>query len=474
MFVGRKNELEMLEEHYNSNKAELMILYGRRRIGKTELLNKFIENKHAIYFSASETTKALQLASFSNVISYYEKKEDIASQYLTWENCFNKLYEMAEKERLIVVIDEFPYLVKKDESIPSILQNLWDQKLRHSKIMLILSGSSMSFIEEEILGSKKPLYGRATSIYKLLPLSYKESAQFVPNYSIEDKIITYSITSGVPYYLSLFNDNLNIHENIDRLILKRDGPLNNEVETLLREEFREISTYNSIISAIALGCLTFKSIQSYTNIPELSLGTYLNKLKELGIISKEISQYTPLKQQQQSKKGSYILNDGLFNFFYKYYLPNTSLFNSNGRDIAYNKIIEPTLHQFVSKTFENICIEYLYEENGMQTLPTFYTSFKRWWGEITKYDQSNKKITKSEEIDILGKPLDNKDPIILGECRFTSLPFDSDQYHRLVHKLDLEDNVYYYLFALNGFTDQLKEEAKENDHIKLIEAKQLY
>lgn len=473
MFIGRKDELKMLEEHYNSGKAELMILYGRRRIGKTELINQFIADKISISYTAVESVSQLQLESFSNVLSNFENKS-IKDNFTDWESCFNKLNELSQTQRLVVVIDEFPYLVKKDESIPSILQKVWDHKLKNSKIMLILSGSSMSFIEKELLGGKKPLYGRATSIYKLLPLSYKESAEFVPNYSVEDKIITYAITTGVPYYLSLFNDKLTIKDNIDKLILKRDGQLHNEVENLLREEFREISAYNSIITAIAVGNGNYKSVLQYSKLSDKSLSTYLRKLKDVGIIEKETPQNCPISQQQNKRGGIYIICDGIYKFYYQYYLPNASIFESKLRLEAYDNLIAPTLHQFPSKAFENICINYLYDNNYSSTVPYFYNSFKRWWGSVTKVDINNKNKTTLEEIDIVGKPINKQDPTLLGECKFTSLPFDTHQYYKLIHKLEIKENVVYYLFSLNGFTNQLIEDSKENKNINLISGVDLY
>lgn len=470
MFIGRKEELNMLEEHYHSNKAELMILYGRRRIGKTELLNQFANDKDAILFTAVETNKQLQLESFSNLLNSYDN-DNIKEIYLDWESCFNKLYKLSLNKRLVVVLDEFPYLVKKDESIPSVLQKVWDHKLKDSKIMLILTGSSLSFIEENILGSKKPLYGRTTSIYKLLPLTYKESEPFTSNFTYEDKIITYAITSGIPYYLSLFNDKLSIKENIDNLILKRDGPLHYETDTLIKEEFKDVSSYNSIITAIAVGNSNYKNIQSYSKVSDKALSSYLTKLKEVGIIEKETPQNCPIKEQLKESKGIYTIVDGIFKFYYMYYLPNASLFESKYRESAYDSIIAPTLHQFASKAFENICINYLYDNNSPEILPAFYNSFKRWWGNVKK---ENEKKETLQEIDIVGKPINKKDPIILGECKFTSLPFDTHQFHKLVHKLDLKEEVYYYLFSLNGFTNQLIDEAKDNHYIKLVDAKCLY
>lgn len=221
MFIGRKTELTFLNDHYNSDSAELIVIYGRRRVGKTELINEFCKNKKTIFYLCNEYQDNIQLTNFSKrVLSY--SSSPITDSFSNWERAFNYLGEIDSNEKLVIVIDEFPYMVKGNESIPSIIQGIWDHNLRNKNIMLILSGSSVSFFESKILGYKNPLYGRATGIYKLEPLKYYEAIQFFPNYSNEDKLIAYAVLGGIPHYLKQFDNTKSLEENIIKKFLLKE------------------------------------------------------------------------------------------------------------------------------------------------------------------------------------------------------------------------------------------------------------
>ncbi|MBR3738271.1 MAG: AAA family ATPase, partial [Eubacterium sp.] len=227
MFIGREKELKFLEDKYNETGGQLIVLYGRRRIGKTETLKEFCKGKQHIYFSCRECTDKLQLKNFSEQLF----KENIsAKQYINefqdWEGAFKSVTDLpyGDSKRLIV-IDEFPYMCKENESIPSILQNLWDNALKNSNVMIILCGSAMSFIEKELLAEKNPLYGRATGIYKMQEMGFYDVVKFFPNYSNEDKVIVYSILGGIPHYLRQFNPDLSLEKNIKKNILTKGSVL---------------------------------------------------------------------------------------------------------------------------------------------------------------------------------------------------------------------------------------------------------
>ena len=272
MFIGREQELTFLNESYNSNHAEMVVVYGRRRVGKTELITKFCEDKPNIFYAAKECSDGVQLQSFSKaIVSYAPEQFKFVDNFRDWEQAFSALTDIKTDKKLVVVIDEFPYMVRNNKSIPSILQNLWDHMLKNTNIMLILSGSSMSFIEDEILGYKNPLYGRTTGIYKLEPLPYTDAIKFFPNYSDEDKVIAYAILGGIPHYLQQFDPQKTVEENIKNTILRRGSILYNEVEFLLHEELREPSTYNTVIEAVALGNTEYNAILSKTLIEQRTL-----------------------------------------------------------------------------------------------------------------------------------------------------------------------------------------------------------
>uniref|UniRef100_UPI0026010E37 AAA family ATPase n=1 Tax=Thomasclavelia sp. TaxID=3025757 RepID=UPI0026010E37 len=292
MFIGRERELTFLENKYNDRNSQLIVLYGRRRVGKTETLRKFCQGKPHIFFSCTQSTDKIQLQKFSQQLL----RENIpAGQYIRefvdWEQAFMAIMELPYGNRKkLIVIDEFPYMCKGNKSIPSILQNLWDIKLKDSNVMIVLCGSAMSFIEKELLAEKNPLYGRATGIYKMKEMGFYDAIRFFPNYSEIDKVIAYAILGGVPHYLNQFDPDLSIGENIKRNILTRGSILYSEVDFLLHQELRETPIYNSIIESVALGNTKLNEISQKSLVEDTSkTSVYLKNLIELGIIEREFS-----------------------------------------------------------------------------------------------------------------------------------------------------------------------------------------
>ena len=327
MFIGRESELNFLEERYSSNKGELVVLYGRRRVGKTETLKQFCKDKPHLFFSCRECTDKLQLKNFSEKLL---KEKIPASAYISeftdWENAFRSITELpyGEKKKL-VVIDEFPYMCKGNESIPSVLQNLWDDLLKDENIMLILCGSAMSFIEKELLAEKNPLYGRATGIYKMTEMGFYDAAKFFPDYSPKEKVIAYSILGGIPHYLNQFDGNRTLEKNIKKSILSKGCALYSEVEFLLRQELRETPVYNSIIEAVALGNTKLNEISMKSLIDDTSkTSVYLKNLIELGIIEREFSISESIKEKANSNKGLYRITDNFFRFWYSFVFRSAS------------------------------------------------------------------------------------------------------------------------------------------------------
>ncbi|MCM1223715.1 MAG: ATP-binding protein, partial [Lachnospiraceae bacterium] len=319
MFIGRKNELKFLNDCYSSNKAELVILYGRRRVGKTELITKFCEGKPHIYYACREYTDDIQLQAFTDKVRDYNIPAlDLVGRFENWEKAFLSVLHIPSPQKKILVIDEFPHICKSNTSVPSVLQILWDEKLRHENIMIILSGSAMSFIEREILAEKNPLYGRTTGIYKVTPMPYYDAVKFFPQYSDEDKLLAYSILGGIPYYLLQFDPAKPLKENILFNILRKGCVLYNEVEFLLKQELRETSVYNTVIEAIALGNNSFNDILNKTRLEKSKLSVYLKNLIELAIIQKEFPALASDKGKTNSTKGNYILTDQFFRFWYAF------------------------------------------------------------------------------------------------------------------------------------------------------------
>lgn len=467
MFIGRESELKFLNNKYNDKNGQLIVLYGRRRVGKTETLREFCKDKPHVFFSCTQTGDKAQLQKFSKQLL----KEDIPaknyiSEFADWEKAFRAILDLPYGEqKKLIVIDEFPYMCKSNNSIPSILQNLWDSELKDSNVMIILCGSAMSFIEKELLAEKNPLYGRATGIYKMNAMGFYDAAKFFPDYSAKDKVLAYSILGGIPHYLRQWNPKLSVVDNIKQNILTKGCVLYSEVEFLLHQELRETTIYNSIIEAVALGNTRLNDISQKSLVDNVSkTSVYLKNLMELGIIEREFSVDAGIKEQAKSSRGIYHLTDHFFRFWYAFGFANISQLESGDVDGVYEYIIAPALHEFASLPFEEICREFMQEKQKKNELPFRYTKMGRWMGKTTVRDNTaanSVRITETE-IDLLCISRDAKEYLV-GECKFKNKPFTYTEYLNTLAKLaPLKEKAtfHYALFSANGFDDKLLTEAK--------------
>lgn len=472
MFIGRENELKFLNNCYESENAEFIVLYGRRRVGKTETLTEFCKGKPNVFYSCREYTPEKQLKEFSDaLLSWKPEIKAYTDSFSDWDKAFSFIGEMESEEKTIIVIDEFPYMCKNNPSIPSILQIVWDTILKDKNIMLIICGSSMSFIEKELLSEKNPLYGRTTGIYKMLPMPYYDAIKFLPDFSDEDKLIAYAILGGIPHYLKQFNSKHSLKDNIIDKILTKGTVLYSEVEFLLRQELRETAIYNTVIEAIALGNTAFNEILIKTGIEKSKLSVYLKNLIELNIVEREFTPLSSAKERTSSSKGLYNLTDNYFRFWYAFGYSNLSELEMDDALGVWEDYIEASLHHFASKSFEKVCIEYMYTLNKKRKLPFRFSKIGRWWGSVTKLDNGEKR-TSTVEIDIIATDK-NEDKFIMGECKFRSELFDNRELRKFKEKIRFSDETYYYLFSLSGFTDAVIEASKNEDRIFLIDAAQI-
>lgn len=466
MFIGRKSELAFLNDCYDSPNAEFVVLYGRRRVGKTETLAEFCKGKPNVFYTCRELTDKIQLSSFSEKFTTNTSLPQLFGSFSDWDNAFSYIGSIKSEEKFVIVIDEFPYMCKNNKSIPSILQVAWDTNLRNKNIMLIICGSSMSFIEKELLSEKNPLYGRTTGIYKMLPMPYYDAIKFLPDYSDEDKLIAYSILGGIPHYLRQFNPKLSLEKNIKNKILTKGTVLYNEIEFLLRQELREASVYNTVIEAIAVGNSSFNDILTKTQLEKTKLSVYIKSLIELNIVEREFPVLSTLKERTSGNKGLYQLTDNYFRFWYFFIYGNLSFLEVNDIQSVWGNFIYSNLHNFASKAFENVCIAYMYELNKQRKLPFPAANIGRWWGKVNKVIDEKIQST-SEEIDVFVTDK-TKTNYIIGECKFTNEKIDNGILEQLKLKYPNAGNVTYYLFSLNGFTKTLIDRAQKEQNIKLI------
>lgn len=476
MFIGRETELRFLKDKYEEKKGQLIVLYGRRRVGKTETLREFCKDKPHIFFSCTQSTDGVQLARFSKQLL----REDIpAKQYIAkfadWEKAFHSILDLpyGEKKKLIV-IDEFPYMCKGNKSIPSILQNLWDAELKDSNVMIILCGSAMSFIEKELLAEKNPLYGRATGIYKMNRMGFYDAARFFPNYSARERVLAYAVLGGIPHYLNQFNPELSVAENIKCNVLKKGSVLYSEVDFLLHQELRETMIYNSIIEAVALGNTKLNDISQKSLVEDTAkTSVYLKNLMELGIIEREFSVDIGTKEKANTNRGIYRLKDNFFRFWYSFGFANLSQLEDGDVEGVYRYLVEPALHEFASLTFEDVCKEFVRELQKKNALPFRYVKMGRWMGKTTVRDKNDESRlrTAETEIDLLGISRGAKEYLV-GECKFKRSPFAYSEYLDTVAKLTpLKDKAkfYYALFSESGFDEKIATEAQDSENLRLYE-----
>lgn len=456
MFLGRHDELAELERLYASDKFECLIMYGRRRVGKTTLLSEFIKDKEAIFYVAQENNSCVALRDFSEKVLKTLGMENYQGGFTSWEKAFQFIGVQARERRLVIVIDEFPYLARADGAIKSILQNVIDHTLGQTKLFLILCGSQVSFMEREVLGYNSPLYGRRTGQMRVEPFDFFASREFFPHYAIEQQIEAYSILGGIPLYLRQFQDTLSIAANIKQGIMKKYAYLYEEPKNLLKQELREPMNYNAIIEAIAGGASTANTIAGKAKIPVERCMPYLRTLEELLLVKR----FVPVGEPTTSRKGIYRLQDFFFRFWYAFVFPNQSDLELDMIDDVWTEEIEPQLPDFFGHIFEDICRQHLVRENTLHRLPYRFSHIGSWWG-------NNKIEKKQEEIDIYAV---GKCGIYLGECKWRNERLDEGILQNLYRRgaqLFPKEKITYVLYSKSGFTQAVVEESQRNDRLLL-------
>lgn len=456
MFFGRETELKKLNDMYNSEKFECAIIYGRRRVGKTTLIREFCRDKKYIYFVAREASGEVNLANFGKDIYSSISGEQAGNSFFDdWDKAFNYIYQISMDERIILVIDEYPYLAGGYPAISSMLQAKIDIDFINSKLFLILCGSSMSFMEYQVLGYKSPLYGRRTAQFKINPFNFFDSLYFLNGFDKKDQAVLYGVTDGIPEYLIKIKLNRSVQENITDLFLTPSGHLYEEPSNLLKQELREPSIYNGIIEAIAKGASKLNEIATKCNMESNKCSKYLTSLIVLGIVKKDI----PIGESF-SKKSIYLLNDQMFRFWYRFVFPNMSNIEAGFGERVYDHDVKPQLNAYMGLIFENICKDYLFKLMKKDKLPFFIGQIGRWWG-------NNPNLKRQEEIDIMSF---RDDDALFCECKWTNDNVDVDVLNDLISQGELfhYKNKYFYVFSKSGFTNKIKEVAKKQDNIYLI------
>lgn len=458
-FIGRKNELEALEREYQRNSG-FVIIYGRRRVGKTTLIKEFIKNKSAIYFLATEEVEIQAKKHLLNNIAEFTGQDYLKNaNFEDWEDIFKILANYKPNEKKILVIDEFQYLIQVNSAFPSIFQKVWDNILKDNNIMVILCGSLISMMTTHVLSYESPLYGRRTSQIRLQPLKFTEILDNYPNRTFEELVEFYAITGGVPKYFEFFENGKISIEDIKNNILSKSGFLYEEPLFLLRNEVRELINYFSIIKTISEGNHKLSKMSSALEQKTNSLSPYLSTLIDLYLIEKRV----PITEKvpEKSRKGLYFINNNFIKFWFAYIYPNRGELELDNQQLVIDKLKDSFKGNFVSFIYEDICKDVftkLCREGAIDFSPS----------KIGSYWNGNGSI----EIDVVAIDNTNK-KIFAAECKYyRDKELDMEVYSSLIEKCKTPDfkgyDIIYGLFSITGFEKRLLEIARKNKYLILI------
>lgn len=450
MFWDRQRELQILEREYRRPKGNLLVLYGRRRVGKTTLIKEFIRDKPAMYFLADQQLENVQRQRFQDVLSDFAGDPLLARlKAEDWETLFNLFLQRADfSHKVVLVLDEFQYLAKTTPGYPSIIQRLWDEQIKDMPLMLILCGSLVGMMRRTCLEAESPLYGRRTGQIRLRPLQFVDYIDVFPA-SFNDLVPLYAVTGGVPRYIEmLLDDPRPLLERIAEHALEPGSALYDEPRFLLTGEVSEVTTYFSILQAIASGNHQIGHIARALEMPANRLGTYLQTLEDLNMVERQ----TPVTAGPRSRKGLYDISDLFARFWFRYVFPNQSYLEIGRLDNVQAELRNTFDSQFVAEIFEACCANFLWRLADQGLLPFVPQRAGRWWD-------------GDQEIDIVALDQEKKG-ILFGECKWAQQPVGIDVLKSLYHKARQVDwnqgerQEWFILFSRAGFQDVLLERAR--------------
>lgn len=458
-FIDREQEMDTLQNEYNREGSALVVMYGRRRVGKTTLISEFIKDKHALFFLASEESET------QNRTVFKEKAADFINSDLlrnadvkSWDVVFKAIMDAPHPSKPVIVLDEFQYLGKSNPAFPSIFQRIWEELLKKRSVMVILCGSLISMMESQTLDYSSPLYGRRTAQIRLKQIPFSYYHEFFPEKSRRELIEMYAVTGGVPKYIELFSESKDIYSAIQKCVLNRSGYLYDEPHFLLQQEVSEIGSYFSIIKAIAAGNSKLSAISSVLELKATSLTKYLKTLIDLDILEREV----PITEEnpEKSKKGLYRIKDNYLRFWFAFVYPNMSFIESGHSKIVMDKIRKGLVSNHIGFVYEDVCHEKMWDLNADDAWPFHFTKLGRYWDSQTEIDVA--------ALDPEGHNL------ILGECKYWKEPVgmhvlrDLEEKSRRVSWQKNERQEWYVLFSASGFTDELREYAVWRHDLLLV------
>lgn len=463
-FLGREKEILDLEKEY-ARDGGFVVIYGRRRIGKTTLIKQFIKSKTAFYFLATKEVESQSMKRFAGVIARTTGNSVLQkAAFSDWLDLFQAVADYKPNEKKVLVIDEFPYLVKVNDSFPSILQNAWDEILKDSNVMLILCGSLISMMKKHALSYESPLYGRRTAQMRIAPLPFTTVYEN-QKLSFEEAAEQYSITGGVPKYMEFFSDVQPLYEQIKENVFSKNGFLYEEPNFLLTDEVQVLTNYFSIIKVIADGNHKLGTIAGILGLETSALTPYLKTLSELGFIEKQVP--VTEKNAEKTRKGLYFISDNFLRFWFRYVYPYKGELELDNTQISLDELDKDFKEKFVAFAYEDICKEIfarLCSDKAIDFTPSKIGSY--WLN-----DKSG-----NTQIDVMAVDTVNK-RLFAGECKYHNQPIDADVYFELVKKVDNSSEiksafkgytVIYGVFSKSGFTSRMTDISNSNPNLFLI------
>ena len=459
-FVDREQEMETLQSEYERDGSALVVLYGRRRVGKTTLISEFIKDKNALFFLASEEAEAQNRSAFKEKVAEFIDSDLLRSADIkSWDVLFKSIMDTPFERKPVIVLDEFQYLGKANPAFPSVFQRIWEEILKGKSVMVILCGSLISMMESQTLAYGSPLYGRRTAQIRLKQIPFSYYHDFFPGKSRRELIEMYAVTGGVPKYIELFSESRDIYSAIQKCVLNRSGYLYDEPHFLLQQEVTEVGSYFSIIKAIAAGNSKLSAISAVLEIKATSLTKYLKTLIDLDILEREV----PITEDnpEKSKKGLYKIKDNYLRFWFAFVYPNMSFIESGHSRIVMNKIKKSLVPNHIAFVYEDVCKERMWELNANDVWPFNFTKLGRYWD-------------ARSEIDIAALDPEGKN-LILGECKYWQEPVGISVLRDLEAKtasVAWERNnrkVWYVLFSASGFSDELTALATSRQDVLLCD-----
>lgn len=460
MFVARTHELSVLSRLYDRGEFQMAVVYGRRRVGKTALLDEFTKDKRTLFFTAQQKSNAINLRSFSREVYRFFGLPATTGAFATWEDALRFLATRAQDGNpFVFVFDELPYAAQAEPSLPSTLQITIDHEFQSTNALMILCGSNEGFMESNVLGRKSPLYGRRNAQIKLQPFDYLDASLMMPACTPIERIQLYTTFGGTPYYLKQIDSAEPFEENIRRLFFDISGVLYAEPQMLLRQELREPALYSSVLDAVASGATAPKAIAERAGVDENSVGKYLTTLVGLSLVEKVV----PFGEGPHSRRGIYRIKDPFFSYWYRFVSPYAGAIEAGAGAAVARTASGPALATYIGKHFEAICLQWLMRKNALGELPLLASAFGPWWG-------TDPSAREEVDIDVIVADAVSK-RALFGECKWRESFNETDAIRSLIHRSGLVKGYApagYLLFSKRPLAAGTRDKLASDDGVGVV------